>query len=121
MSGAPQCSVFARWRTGVVSVAGGRAGMSPLTLRRGKVPLACSSGNEPLSLMAHMRSLDDALTWRRRPVDESRRRMRFDSRAISVRHLSALSRVRRKRRGRGLPGCGRGVAAPTSIKPKRPG
>ena len=32
--------------------------------------------------------------------------------------ITARSSVRRNRRGRGLPGCGRGVAAPTSTKPK---
>ena len=32
--------------------------------------------------------------------------------------MTARSRDRRNRRGRGLPGCGRGVAAPTSTKPK---
>ena len=31
--------------------------------------------------------------------------------------IAAWSSVRRKRRGFGLPGCGRGVAAPTSKKP----
>ena len=32
--------------------------------------------------------------------------------------MTARSSVRRKSRGRGLPGCGSGVAAPTSTKPK---
>ena len=32
--------------------------------------------------------------------------------------ITARSSARRKRRGRGLPGCGSGVAAPTSTKPK---
>ncbi len=65
--------------------------------------------------------------WRRGSAPPARPRAAPASRAAIAsapsllkpkRLIAARSSVSRNRRGRGLPGCGRGVAAPTSRKPK---